>query len=62
MPGWLQDITWINPLRHFIPLVKGLFLKNSDWTVVLHGLWPLLLISLVTSLAANWMFRRRFAS
>ena len=62
MPVWLQDLTWINPLRHFIPIVKGIFLKNSPWAVVVHGLWPLLVIAAVTSLAANWMFRRRFAS
>lgn len=62
MPGWLQDLNWINPLRHFIPIVKGIFLKNSSWTVVLHGLWPLLVIAALTSVAANWIFHRRFAS
>lgn len=62
MPGWLQDLDWINPLRHFIPIVKGIFLKNSNWSEVVHGLWPLLLIAVVTSLCANWMFRRQFAS
>ena len=62
MPGWLQDLNWNNPLRHFIPIVKGIFLKNSSWTVVLQGLWPLLLIAGLTSVAANWIFHRRFAS
>jgi ABC-2 type transport system permease protein len=62
MPGWLQAIVWVNPLRHFIPLVKGLFLKDIGWVMVAHGLWPLLLIAVVTGSAANWIFRRRFAS
>ena len=62
MPRWLQAIVWINPLRHFIPLVKGLFLKDIGWTMVARGLWPLLLIALVTSIAANWIFRRQFTS
>ena len=62
MPAWLQAVTWINPLRHFIPLVKGLFLKDIGWTTVLHGLWPLLVIAVGTSVAADRMFRRRFTS
>lgn len=62
MPVWLQHITWINPLRHFIPIVKGLFLKDISATMVLRGLWPLLIIAAGTSLSANWIFRRRFAS
>ncbi len=62
MPGWLQDITWINPLRHFIPIVKGIFLKSSEWSGVMQGLWPLLVLAAATSLGANWIFRRRFAS
>ena len=31
MPQWLQYLDWLNPLRHFIVIVKGVLLK---------GLWP----------------------
>ena len=59
MPLWMQYIDWFNPLRHFIVIVKGVFLKDVTMAVLLEMLWPLLVISLLTLGAANWMFRRR---
>jgi ABC-2 type transport system permease protein len=59
MPRWLQYLDWANPLRHFIVIVKGVFLKDIGATVLLQSLWPLLVIAVVTLVAANWIFRRR---
>ena len=61
MPGWLQVVTEANPLRHLIVIVKSIFLKGSSTGFVLDHLWPLILIALITNLAANWMFRRKIA-
>lgn len=59
MPPWLQYIDWFNPLRHFIVIVKGVFLKDSGVAVLMQSLWPLLIIALLTLTAANFIFRRR---
>jgi ABC-2 type transport system permease protein len=59
MPQWLQCVDWVNPLRHFIVIVKGVFLKDITATVLLRSLWPLLIIAAGTLSAANWLFRRR---
>jgi drug efflux transport system permease protein len=59
MPVWLQYIDWFNPLRHFIVIVKGVFLKDADLAALVPALWPLLVIAVLTLSAANWMFRRR---
>jgi ABC-2 type transport system permease protein len=59
MPRWLQYIDWLNPLRHFIVIVKGVFIKDIGLSVLLQSLWPLLVIAVGTLAAANWMFRRR---
>jgi ABC-2 type transport system permease protein len=59
MPDWLQTVTLANPVRHFIVIVKGVFLKAMPAADVLHSLWPLLVIGLVTLSAATWLFRRR---
>jgi ABC-2 type transport system permease protein len=59
MPDWLQTATLANPVRHFLVIVKGLFLKNMPAREVLHNLWPLALIALSTLSAATWLFRRR---
>jgi ABC-2 type transport system permease protein len=59
MPLWLQYLDWLNPLRHFIVIVKGVFLKDLGIAGLLTSLWPLLLIATLTLTTANWMFRRR---
>jgi ABC-2 type transport system permease protein len=59
MPGWLQVATLANPVRHFLVIVKGLFLKDMPAGEVFPSLWPLALIALLTLSAATWLFRRR---
>jgi ABC-2 type transport system permease protein len=59
MPDWLQTITYANPARYFLTIVQGLFLKAMPAEVVLHHLWPLLLIACITLAASAWLFRAR---
>jgi len=59
MPVWLRDLDWVNPLRHFIVIVKGLFLKDFGHVALFRSLYPLLVIAVGTLGAANYMFRRR---
>jgi ABC-2 type transport system permease protein len=61
MPLWLQRLDWLNPLRHFIVIVKGLFLKDFGYVALLRSLYPLLVIGIGTLGAANWLLRRRLA-
>jgi ABC-2 type transport system permease protein len=59
MPDWLQWLTLANPVRHYLVIVKGLFLKDMPASEVLRNLWPLAVIALLTLSAATWLFRRR---
>jgi ABC-2 type transport system permease protein len=61
MPVWMQYLDWVNPLRHFIVIVKGLFLKDFSVVAMLHSLYPLIVIAFGTLGAANWLLRRRLA-
>ncbi|MCW2258216.1 ABC-2 type transport system permease protein [Providencia alcalifaciens] len=61
MPVWLQDITWINPIRHFTEITKQIYLKDADFSVVWHSLWPLLVIAVITSSFAYYLFRKKIA-
>lgn len=61
MPGWLRTLDWINPLRHFIVIVKGVFLKDIDPIALLPNVYPLIIIAIVTLSAASWLFRHRLA-
>ncbi|XHR30058.1 MAG: ABC transporter permease [Chthoniobacteraceae bacterium] len=58
MPLWLQKITWINPLRHFNVIAKGIYLKDMTAAEVFHNVWPMLVIAAMTLSLANWAFRR----
>jgi len=59
MPLWLQYVDWLNPLQHFIVIVKGVFLKNAAPTQIAGSLWPLLVIATITLSAAGILFRKR---
>lgn len=61
MPFFFQCLSWIDPLSHFIVIVKGIFLKGFGASQIWPNLWPLLLISAFTTSIAYWMFRRRIA-
>ena len=59
MPEWLQTLTMANPIRHFMVILKGLFLKDAPASFVLRNTFPMAVIALVTLSTANLFFRRR---
>jgi ABC-2 type transport system permease protein len=59
MPDWLQIITYADPVRYFLIIVQGLFLKAMPASVVFSQLWPLGIIAVITLSAAAWLFRAR---
>lgn len=59
MPVWLQDLTWINPIRHFTNIIKQLYLKDANFTTIWSSLWPLMVITVTTGSAAYVTFRRK---
>ncbi len=58
IPEPLQSLTWINPLRHFIVIIKGIYLKGLPFAMVWHDLWPLLVIGLMTLTMAYVRFKK----
>ncbi len=61
MPHWLQVVTLANPIRHFIVITKGIFLKGAVFGDVATNVLALVLIGIVTSTVALVVFRRRLA-
>lgn len=59
MPQWLQNITVINPLRYYLVIAKGLFLKDMPAKIVLDHVWPMAIIACFTMMGASWFFRRK---
>ena len=59
MPDFLQWVAETNPIRHFIVICKGVFLKDAPLSVVFQHSWPMALIAVVTLSSGAWLFRRR---
>ena len=58
MPVWLQWVSWIDPLRHFIVIVKSVFLKGSGFADIWPNLWPIAVIAVATLGTAFSIFRK----
>lgn len=59
MPQWLQYVTYIIPLRYFLVISKGSFLKAMPAEIVFHNTWPMAIIALLTLTVSSLFFRRR---
>jgi ABC-2 type transport system permease protein len=59
MPQWLQYITYLNPLRYFLVIIRGVFLKG----ISLDILWPqflaLAILGGLTILLSSMRFQKR---
>lgn len=56
MPLFFQQLTLLNPVRHFLEIVRGIFLKGEG---VLE-LWPQYLALTLTAAGVLWFATRRF--
>jgi ABC-2 type transport system permease protein len=59
MPAWLQPIALVNPLTHFMVIMRGVFLRDMPAALVAQQIWPMAVTAVVTLSAAAWLFRRR---
>lgn len=59
MPVMLQDISQLNPLRHFIAILQGIFLKDISLAAAFDSGIRIAGISLVSVILAIGMFTRR---
>jgi ABC-2 type transport system permease protein len=59
MPTVIQYITYINPLRYFMTIVRGVFLKGTGWEVLWPQVIPLLIMGIVSIAFAASLFQKR---
>lgn len=59
MPEAVQIITYINPLRYFLVVLRGVFLEGASYPLLMNQYWPMALIGLVNLAVAGWLFRHR---
>jgi ABC-2 type transport system permease protein len=59
MPFWLQQVTYLIPLKYMLIISKGIFLKAMPAKIVFENLWYLLIIGLFNTTCAGLFFKRR---
>lgn len=61
MPALLQKVTYANPLRFGISMVRRVYLEGATLSDIAPDFMPLLAIAAVTLPLAAWLFRHRLA-
>ncbi|MGC8603769.1 MAG: ABC transporter permease [Desulfomonilaceae bacterium] len=61
MPPAVQYLTYINPLRYFMVVLRAVFLQGAPFLSLLNQFWPMALIGIVTLSLAGWLFRHRMS-
>ena len=59
MPELVQDLTYINPMRYFLIIVRGVYLEGNSYADLISQFWPMTLIGLISLTLAGWMFKHR---
>lgn len=59
MPGAMQWLTSVNPLRYAIHLVQRVYLEGVGLATVVGDIIPLVIIAAITLPLAAWLFRHR---
>jgi ABC-2 type transport system permease protein len=59
MPQVVQWLTYLDPLRYFLIVLRGVFLEGDSYALLMDQYWPMALIALISLSAAGWLFRHR---
>jgi ABC-2 type transport system permease protein len=59
MPAWLQALTYLNPVRYFVEIVRGNLLKGAGFADLWWRLFALGVIGLIILSVATLRFRKR---
>ncbi len=58
MPQWAQYITYLNPLRYFIEVMRMLYLKGSAFANLLPQFCALCLFAIIFNVWAIWSYKK----
>lgn len=59
MPAVVQKLTFLNPLRYFMVVIRGVFLEDAPLRLLLSQYWPMALIGITCLTLSGWLFRHR---
>jgi ABC-2 type transport system permease protein len=59
MPEIVQYLTYLNPMRYFLIIVRSVFLQGASFDLLWSQYWPMAVIGVVTLTTAAVMFRKK---
>ena len=59
MPEWLQYITYANPLRYFLIIIRGVFLKGNGLDILWPQMLALVILGGLTIFLSSMRFQKR---
>jgi ABC-2 type transport system permease protein len=59
MPQFFQKLAYLNPLRYFVTIVRGVTLKNAPWSALWPNLLVLIAFAAVLFSISAWRFRKQ---
>jgi ABC-2 type transport system permease protein len=59
MPPFVQALTYVNPMRYFMVILRGQFLEGTPFHLLIGQFWPMAVIGVVNLTVAGWLFRHR---
>jgi ABC-2 type transport system permease protein len=59
MPYWVQQITYLNPMRYFLIILRSVFLEGTPFHLLTSQFWPMAIIGGLNLLLAGFLFRHR---
>jgi ABC-2 type transport system permease protein len=61
MPRWLQPLTIVNPITHFVSITRGVLLKGADFADVWGHFAGLTILAVGLTSLSVWRFRRQLS-
>jgi ABC-2 type transport system permease protein len=59
LPIWIQYLTYVNPLRYFLVIIRGVFLKGSGLEILWPQMLALAVLGGLTVLLSSLRFQKR---
>lgn len=59
MPQLIQILTYVNPLRYFMVIIRGIFLKGVGFDILWPQVWPLLVMGLAVITLSSRQFGKK---
>ena len=61
MPAWVQPITWVNPVRYYIEILRSILLRGATFADIQRSFWHLSGIAATFLVIAVLRFRKTLA-